>query len=450
MAIAKAHFKDGATPLSESARPIRLPEMFKDIEQGINDCSARLAKLGDARSTIKDQRKYLINASYCFSTLIQQAVDGIYQDKFFGDALTDDDYQKRLRAVIQNKLVDFASDIRVNGQKERVTESSLAPRACSNTIQRSEYLERVLVLMKRTKGIELPGTFNPHIIGDLFHRQCDSWQSILMVHSRKILAAVEICVKEALSEVVPDDNIKTDLWVDIIKPTFEKLGERFLGKVVEILKPHKSWHPITYNHYLTENFRDLQAKRQRAQLAKALNRFQQHSAEHGDDHVSGHIDRILDALVKEQNLTWNDAVQRIAGEKEWSIAERKTLSEKLGILTSGQKGLGNLAEHHGSVFGRPNTPSEKAASTGSVESDSKSTVESSRGPIDKEPAKPSHPAPASPQVSKFWERRVEEPVPVKYKFTFNGPLPTDPFSGRVYYDWKPRYQSDGKRSAPSG
>jgi len=50
------------------------------------------------------------------------------------------------------------------------------------------------------------------------------------------------------------EDIKTELW----------------SKADEILEPHISGHPITYNHYLTDNLQKARAKRRRFQLEKKL------------------------------------------------------------------------------------------------------------------------------------------------------------------------------------
>ncbi|KAI0907603.1 P-loop containing nucleoside triphosphate hydrolase protein [Ustulina deusta] len=376
----------------------QLPDLLGDIEKGISDCSGRLEKLGDARSTIQDQRKYLVTASHRFSTLVQEAVDGVYRDKFFGDARVDRDYNRRLRSVVQNTLGDFSREMRYGGQARAIVESVTDRSAHPCQIQRHKYLEEVRTLMRRTRGRELPGTYNPLIIGDLFRQQCSPWRDILDSYSQKILDSARISVNEALSEVV-DENTTTELWAEFIHPALEKLGQRLNAKISEILEPHEFGHPITYNHYFTDNLQKIQVQRQRAQLADRLER----SSVNQFGPINANMNAILDALSKQAEADmellacstvtdmmeayykvalkdvvhdfdtlavesclvsqlsklWtpemmldlpDDAVHRIAGESEWRIAERKTLREKLDILVSGQRDLKRLSEHHHSVF----------------------------------------------------------------------------------------------------
>ncbi|KAI0805742.1 P-loop containing nucleoside triphosphate hydrolase protein [Xylaria sp. FL0064] len=330
----------------------QLEDLLDDIEKGIADCSRRLEKLGDARSTIRDQRKYLVTASHRFSNLVQQAVNRVYRDKFFGDARVDRDYNKRLRAVVQNILSAFSNDMGSHGEARAIVERANNGPTCRNHIQRSDYLEE---------------------------KQCAPWRNILDSYCQKILDGARISVNEALSDVA-DEDTQTQLRAESIRPALEKLGQRMKEKISEILKPHE---------------------RQRMRLAELLQEFKT------DRHniISGNKDAILnalsaqtepdmellacstatdmmeayykvalkdvvhdfDTLVVEECLIsqlpklWtpemvldqsDDTVHRIAGEREWSKAERKALNEKLEILVNGQKDLKRLSEQHHSFFGR--------------------------------------------------------------------------------------------------
>lgn len=53
----------------------QLPEVLEDVETGIASCEEKLAKLGEARATVSDQRKYLFKASASFSSLVKAAIE---------------------------------------------------------------------------------------------------------------------------------------------------------------------------------------------------------------------------------------------------------------------------------------------------------------------------------------------------------------------------------------
>jgi hypothetical protein len=100
----------------------------------------------------------------------------MYNDQFFGNAMTEDGYRRRLRAVIQNTLTDFEETLREEGHARVIVETPEEEVLGPDGISRSDYLEEVTQLMRRSRGCELPGTFNPLIIGELFAEQCKPWK----------------------------------------------------------------------------------------------------------------------------------------------------------------------------------------------------------------------------------------------------------------------------------
>jgi hypothetical protein len=50
----------------------------------------------------------------------------------------------------------------------------------------------------------------------------------------------------------------------------ERLTAELRDKVAELLKPHDTGHPITYNHYLTESVQKAQSARQVREIRKSL------------------------------------------------------------------------------------------------------------------------------------------------------------------------------------
>jgi hypothetical protein len=81
--------------------------------------------------------------------------------------------------VTQNTLIDFSDTIVRRGYAKDIidqmnTEVAEIERADENDrrgpirISREAYIDEVQSLVKRTRGCELPGTFNPQIIGEMF------------------------------------------------------------------------------------------------------------------------------------------------------------------------------------------------------------------------------------------------------------------------------------------
>ncbi|KAI1506910.1 Dynamin family protein [Pyrenophora tritici-repentis] len=175
----------------------QLPDVLTQIKSGIQECTERLGKLGASRATAQEQRRYLLQVSQSFSTLVRAAIDGQYSDSFFGDASTLEGYQKRLRAVLQNTFIDFAEDMRKKGHTYTITDGD--PTTLPSHISRSDYIAKVTRLLKRSRGRELPGTFDPLIVGQLFHEQREPWAKLVNQYLEIILRAVYFLAHTALA-----------------------------------------------------------------------------------------------------------------------------------------------------------------------------------------------------------------------------------------------------------
>lgn len=250
----------------------QLPSLFVEVEAGLADCRHRLGRLGTPRATVAEQRRYLHQVSQRFTTLIRAAIDGVYSDGFFGSAKTDAGYQKRLRAVVQNTLSDFEESMRTRGRALDIVESEPAEgkKLGAGQVSREKYLDEVRVMMRRSRGCELPGTFNPLIVGDLFLEQCRPWREITTGLTEDILEAVYRTTQAILDHVVvPEvaDGVLRDINAGI-----EKLKIECGDKVTELLIPHDVGHPITYNHYLTDQVQKAQSDRFKKALESVVKR----------------------------------------------------------------------------------------------------------------------------------------------------------------------------------
>jgi GTP-binding protein EngB required for normal cell division len=177
----------------------QLPDVLIQIQDGIQDCTKSLDTLGFSRATGQEQRRYLLHVSQSFNTLIRAAIDGQYSDPFFGDASTTEGYQKRLRAVLQNTLTEFAEIMRKEGHTNTITDEGSAK--LPRQISRSDYTSKVKKLLQRSRGRELPGTFDPLIVGQLFHEQREPWAKLVNQYMDTLLHAVTFVARKALRHV---------------------------------------------------------------------------------------------------------------------------------------------------------------------------------------------------------------------------------------------------------
>ena len=249
---------------------LKLPDVLSDVETGIDECENKLAKLGASRTTIAEQRQYLLHVSHEFYTLIKAAVRGIYDGSFFGRAETDDGHRKRLRAVVQNTLLGFSEQMRKHGHALEIVDGPTDHDL--GQISRSDYAEKVKNLMVRSRGCELPGTYNPLIIGEMFREQCVPWESLIKGILVDIFDATQRTVGSVLSHVA-DDTTEQNLLQETLIPGLKYLQVTLNNKVAELLEPHTDCHPITYNHSLTENVQKTQAERRHLEMEQVLKNF---------------------------------------------------------------------------------------------------------------------------------------------------------------------------------
>ncbi|KAH7324040.1 interferon-induced GTP-binding protein Mx [Rhexocercosporidium sp. MPI-PUGE-AT-0058] len=223
-----------------------LPSLIDEIEIKSKARRSRLEKLGEPRATLEEQRLYLLHISQSFQCLIKASVDGTYNDPFFEDAQSEPGYQKRIRAVAQNLNQDFAEHIARRGHRREIVDSpskTVVPRGVI-AITRDEFMDHIQPLVQRTKGRELPGTFNPMIVADLFLEQSSPWEGLTRSHVRKIF-------EPALNELLGTLNAKT----------------------TELLTPHQKSHPITYNHYFTEALQKVRSERSMVEYTRIIQDF---------------------------------------------------------------------------------------------------------------------------------------------------------------------------------
>ena len=250
------------------------PSLIQDVESGIKDCQDRLQRLGEARQTVHEQRLHLVRVGQKFTSLVKAAVDGAYSPDFFGDATTGEGYNKRRRTGLQNLLLKFAEEMRLKGQEKIIVDDESNPQVKSKEGQifRSKFIDHVVDLMHSSRGRELPGTFNPLIVGDLFHQQSKPWKSILESHSKKMMDGTRTSLEMAAAASA-DATTCEGLLHELMYLALNQHAKALQQKVAEILRPHQHGHPIIYNHYSTETIQKARQARGKKRLTRQLSKF---------------------------------------------------------------------------------------------------------------------------------------------------------------------------------
>jgi len=138
----------------------------------------------------------------------------------------------------------------------------------SGEISRSDFINEVRDLMRKSRGRELPGTFNPLLIGELFTEQCRPWRGIAVDTKDVILQAVYRVTQVILDHIAAEGTV--DSIFRIVSEGIDRLKSDLNRKVTELLNPHYNGHPITYNNYLTDNVQKSQSDRRRNRFEKTL------------------------------------------------------------------------------------------------------------------------------------------------------------------------------------
>ncbi|KAI9764204.1 MAG: hypothetical protein M1840_008594 [Geoglossum simile] len=256
-----------------------LPSLITDVQREIGKAQAKLSTLGESRSTPAEQRAFLLDLSLSFSLLCKASCDGSFDDPFFGDSLTDIGYTRRLRAIVQNANSKFADTMRKRGHQRDIkdtadTEDEEAKRLrgeLPEKISRKEALDRVRHRPTRSRGRELPGTFNPMLIGELFHEQARPWAGLSHEHLDQVWEATKVFLENTINHLTDRHtyNALFQQWMDRILD--EKL--QHAHETVDRLMQDCGKHPITYNHYFIENVQKTIQKHREVELTKNLRKF---------------------------------------------------------------------------------------------------------------------------------------------------------------------------------
>ncbi len=237
-----------------------LPDLISDIRQKISVREQTLSKLGPSRTTLPQQRGFLLNISSAFERVMTQALSGMYADEFFGgmgETTSSDDDNRLLRATIR-RLNDFFSEaMTLRGNRRIIVESNSfeATRPMSSFgnpymvgwtpvyIQRKKLEEESTELARRNRGVELPGVANQLLVGRLFRDQSKPWEEVARNHLVKTWDAARYFVYELLQHLA-DEHTSSLLAGSVLEVELEKMREGLLGKLDELTLYNKTGHPL--------------------------------------------------------------------------------------------------------------------------------------------------------------------------------------------------------------
>lgn len=252
----------------------QLPGLMADITKGSVDCRAKLEELGKSRLTLEEQREYLLEISEDFEKLCTDAIGGPYDDPFFGDGVTAEGYETRLRAVVRNMQIEFADEIRTDGQQWKILDPSSKEKSSpedSRYRTRAQAIDNILVLVKRSRCKELPGLPNPMLVAEVFREYSKPWEELARKHINKVWQATRV-----LLERVVEHLTDSDLGDQLFRFLLDSLMDDFLcnaqAKLVEI-NAVRDKAPFTANHYFRDTVTKMRRDRDIARMRPKLKRL---------------------------------------------------------------------------------------------------------------------------------------------------------------------------------
>lgn len=262
-----------------------LPSLVADIENKILDREQQMAKLGQERSSIQDQRGYLIDISSGFERIASQGLNGMYDDKFFGglESNSGEESFRKLRAVIRTLHELFYDAMEANGSRRKF----FSPKGTNGSqrffdrsalymdISQPKYISREDLEKELVKeahnhqGLELPGSANHLLVGGLFRDQVTPWEKIAHAHLTKCWESVKYFVHQVLRHFT-DDNTLFALANTIIAPQLEELKDSLENKLKELTLNLKVGHPLPVGGGFLSKMNKARAERQMESLESKL------------------------------------------------------------------------------------------------------------------------------------------------------------------------------------
>jgi len=248
-----------------------LPALQKELNDKYREVCHELEQLGESRSTAQEQRRFLMGISTTYQDIVKAAVNGQYEDEFFGDLNPNESVDHpsnmhRVRAVVQYLNLQFAGAMRQYGHKMQVVNSELADESVDaidvraepqldegyaqfanfqEEIERADAIKRVRKVLVRSRGRELPGTFNPLLISQLFWQQSENWKAIAGFHIERVADICSDFVLAALDFSVVAD-VSHRLQTLKVESALNARLARAKAELIRIIADARH-HPITYD-----------------------------------------------------------------------------------------------------------------------------------------------------------------------------------------------------------
>ena len=256
-----------------------LPGLVSELKEKQEDCRKKVAQLKEPRDTVGKQKKFLQGIVNQFSRRTNKAINGVYDSAAALESSSTVD-AKRLRAIVRMHSSQFADTMRLQGRTCEVIEDDLSKEDVARQynfpaeslsphfpppqfIIRSEFIQtKVLRTLRDSQGCELPGTFNPLLVCDIFQYLSKPWEDIARFYAEDVWCSVKEFLSVTLSEIA-DPEVEVNLQEHIFEDAINLKKEEVDRKISELLIPFKQSYPATMNTIFKiklDGLRDYRAK----------------------------------------------------------------------------------------------------------------------------------------------------------------------------------------------
>jgi hypothetical protein len=247
-----------------------LPALRKELDAIHTRTESQLVKLGESRATTQQQRQYMTGLSILFHDLTRSAANGLYDHTYFNSsqvrAFAMVDNPNRLCALVASCGLEFSDLMNKHGHKYSFNNRTTFG-APGNTSVHSikvgsedviidqlglgpnESLAMVKRVLANNRGTELPGSFNPRLIGELYQIQSQNWGKLAVHHIAHIAALCEAFCHALRNHLAPR-RISNGYLDTVIEEALAKRVQAAKVELGKILEDEKS-PPLTFNHYYT-------------------------------------------------------------------------------------------------------------------------------------------------------------------------------------------------------
>jgi energy-coupling factor transporter ATP-binding protein EcfA2 len=230
-----------------------LPGLISEILAATEDTRVRLNRMGRSRATALEKQMFVMELGNKFNHICFAACEGLYESPFF-DEFNSSTVDRRLRAVVQNANIGFAASM---------LDAPLALPIDRSKNAAPSLAQRAKELVRSYRGKELPGTFNPNLVGQLFRELSRSWFDHARGHITAVWIHARTTVVAILNEVAEQD-VRDICLKKIVDPDLVLMQEEMTTRLDDYMLEFRR-QPITYNHYLTETVQKVKYEREYAE-----------------------------------------------------------------------------------------------------------------------------------------------------------------------------------------